>query len=50
MGFVPVRLYREARTHWSERHISEVALDEVWMPEFRNEGSLEALALNILGL
>jgi hypothetical protein len=50
MGFVPVRIYREARTHWGERHLSEYALDEVWMPEFRNEGSLEALALNILGL
>jgi hypothetical protein len=50
MGFVPVRLYREARSHWSERHVSEVALDEVWMPEFRNDGALEELALNILGL
>lgn len=50
LGFVPVRIYRAARTHWSERHLSEVALDEVWMPEFRNEGTPEALALNILGL
>jgi len=50
MGFVPVRLYREERTHWGERHVSEYALDEVWMPEFRNDGALEALALNILGL
>jgi hypothetical protein len=50
LGFVPVRIRREgARVH-GERHLSEYALDEVWMPEFLNDGAPEALALNILGL
>lgn len=49
LGFVPVRIYRAARTHWGERHLSEVALDEVWMPEFANHGTPEDLARVILG-
>ena len=49
LGFVPVRICREARTHWGERHLSEYALDEVWMPEFANHGTPEDLARVILG-
>lgn len=50
MGFVPVRIDRAGAGCHEERHLSEYALDDVWMPEFHNEGTPEALALNILGL
>jgi len=50
LGFVPVRIDRAGAGCHDERHLSEYALDGVWMPEFRNEGTPEALALNILGL
>ena len=54
LGFVPVRIWREgaAKAHargWREGHISEYALDEVWMPEFENHGTPEDLARVILG-
>lgn len=50
LGFVPVRICREGSGVRGERHLSEYALDEVWMPEFSNHTTPEALALNILGL
>ena len=50
LGFVPVRIRRSGADRREDRHFSEYALDEVWMPEFLNDGAPEALALNILGL
>jgi predicted kinase len=50
LGFVPVRIRRSGSGCPEDRHFSEYALDEVWMPEFLNDGAPEALALNILGL
>jgi len=51
LGFVPVRIWREGSNvrWWKEKHLSEYALDEVWMPEFANHGTPEDLARVILG-
>lgn len=47
LGFVPVRIWREGAG--AGEHLSECALDGVWMPEFANHGTPENLARVILG-
>lgn len=49
LGFAPLRIRREA-TREVRAHVSESALDGVWMPEVWNDGTLDSLVELVMAI